>query len=203
MRIRNGRAMCPASPTVINPPVTRIDMSNCTAATDDSNCEVIDKETGEITSRKRKGSLETRMDKGTLRGKIPKIPGKNSQKRIRFASLSTLGAHAMVVANMTGRQYQIAFLLIRDMNYDGKCMTHPDYIASEIGMDSSDVRKALKVLEKNDVLFRMVLKNKGHCYWMNPKFVTGKSSNEVDRLYAIWLIERAKQSSKRSSLVAG
>ena len=105
----------------------------------------------------------------------------------------------MAMAKLTGRQYQIMFVLMRDMDYDGKSRTHPDYIAEEIGMDPSDVRKALRVMEDKDILFRMQAKNKGHCYWFNPAYVSAKPSGEVKALSAIWFAVRKAENEKRQS----
>jgi len=157
----------------------------------------IDLETGEIVGRYREGSPQSQASAQKHRGKIPKMPGSNSQNRVKFISLSPLGAHVMAVAKLTGRQYQVVFLLLRDMSYGGKCYTHPDHIASEIGMDSSDVRKVLKVLEEKNILARIILPNKGHCYWFNPRFITAKGSEETDSLYAIWAASTVKEKKAR------
>ena len=97
-----------------------------------SNSESIDVSTGEI--RYRKTPVKTVVAQRCVRGKIPSIsgenplniPAKNTQNRVLFISLSPLGAHVMATAKLTGRQYQIVFLLIRDMNFDGQNFTHPD-----------------------------------------------------------------------------
>ena len=146
--------------------------------------ESIDTETGEI--RYRKTLPETVVAEGTSKGKSPKLPGKNSQKRPSFLKVTPIGAHVMAMARLTGRQYQILFMLIRDANYAGMCFTHPDHLASELGMDSSDARKALKVLEEKSIVKRKIMPNKGHSYCLNPRFINASDSDDVDRAYAIW-----------------
>lgn len=122
--------------------------------------ESIDTETGEI--RYRKTLAKPVAAQRTSRGKIPSIhvenhitiPAKNTQHRVIFISLSPLGAHVIAMAKLTGRQYQVVFLLIRDMNFEGQNFTHPEFLAGELGMDVADVRRALKVLEDKNILYR-------------------------------------------------
>lgn len=99
----------------------------------------------------------------------------------------------MATSRLTARQYQTFFILLRDASYGGKCFTHPDIIAKEIGMDSSDVRKALKVLEQHQLVFRKILPNKGHCYILNPTYVSVGSDEEEAASQAAWNIERIKR----------
>lgn len=160
-------------------------MGNCTVSPNENqHCE-INTETGEVT-RYRKRTLESLEQQGTARGKIPKLLGKNTQKRPVFQQLFPLGAHVMAMARLTGRQYQILFLLIRDSNYSGMCFTHPKHIASELEMDVSDVSKALKVIEKHSIIRRKVLKNNGHCYIFNPKFMSAKEGGSDHVAQAMW-----------------
>ncbi len=163
-------------------------MSNCTPATSTEEVsEQIKLITNKVIDRYRKAPAESLVPQGGSRGNSPKLPGKNSQKRPVFQKITPLGAHVMAIAKLTGRQYQILFMLIRDANYEGVCFTHPDHIASELSMDSSDVRKALKVLDEKNILKKKIMPNKGHCYWLNPKFITAKDGDEQQKMHAIWL----------------
>ena len=155
--------------------------------------QCIDPETGEILQIQISGP-ESQAAPENPRGNFPQRKGqKTLYTRVQFLKLKPLGAHVMAAAKLTGRQYQVFFLLLRDANYGGRCYTHPDHLGKELGMDPSDVRKALKALEKHRLAFRSILPNKGHCYTLNPAYVTVGSDEEEAAAQAAWNIERIRR----------
>ena len=107
------------------------------------------------------------------------------------------GAIELLLSGLFNRQTQVILVLIANSTLDGKCWIHPDNIASEISMDSSYVRKAIKDLEANDFLFRSINKNGGHCYWLNPKYVNSMDSRLAGVLHQTWVTARDKEKKAR------
>ena len=104
----------------------------------------------------------------------------------------------MAMAKLTSRQYQVLLLMIRDANRSGSALTHPNYIAEEINMDSSDVRKAIKVLEEKSFLYKSVMKNNGHSYNLNPIYFYHGDRNKIDAEHEKWL--RGRDAERRKAM---
>lgn len=163
-----------------------------------------DSETGEILQIEIVGPESLGTSQGVESG-TPKIYVSNDSKsgsnqppsqkkgKVRFVKIKPLGAYVMATKRFTARQYQVLFMLIHEASYGGRCYTHPDFIGAAIGINPSDVRKALKVLEQHQVVFRTIMKNKGHCYILNPSYHTVGTDEEEATAQAIWTIERIKR----------
>lgn len=170
-------------------------MNNFTSARCNSeehgSLEVIDKESGEI--RYISSGSETLDTRGSVRGKSPSSRVKFTPKI--YTQLSGAGAHAMAMAKLTSRQYQVLLLIIRDSNRSGSAMTHPSYLAEELEMDVSDVRKALKVLDEKSFIYKSVMKNNGHSYNLNPIYFYHGDRLRIEEESEKWL--RGRDSERR------
>ena len=161
---------------------------------------VVDPETGEILQIQISEAESLAVPEGA-RGYSPskQVPapskpgGKSLGAKVRFLKVKPLGARVMATARLTARQYQVFLLLLSEAQFGGRCYTHPNHIGKDLEMDPSDVRKAIKALEQHQLVFKTIMKNKGHCYTLNPHYVTVGSEEEEAAAQASWSIERIKR----------
>jgi len=109
------------------------------------------------------------------------------------ATMSSSFLQVLASEKLTVGQYQVLFLLIRDACKGGLCYTRPSFIADELGIDVANVRCAIRGLESKQMVFKQIMKNKGHCYFLNPSYVSVGSDEEESAAQASWNIERIKR----------